>query len=73
MKIKSTAPVKGRILRVKKGFNPNSSSISSDIIVFFTTAAAVTALFAVAAGIVMARFSDKPETSADADRKQTDK
>ena len=71
--MKKSIPVRGRILRVKKGFNPNSSSISSEIIVFFTAAAGVTALFAVTAGIVMARFSDKPETTADADRKQSDK
>ena len=61
MKRKSGTPLRGRILRIKNGFNPNSSSISSEIVVFFTAAAAVTALFAVAAGIVMERFSDKPE------------
>ena len=73
MKRKSGTPLRGRILRIKKGFNPNSSSISSEIVVFFTAAAGVTALFAVAAGIVMERFSDKPELAADADQKQPDK
>ena len=61
----SRHPFSGRILRVKKGFNPNSSSVSSDIIVFFTSAAGVSALFAVAAGVIMARFKDKQEQPTD--------
>lgn len=65
MKNNSRQPFSGRILHVKKGFNPNSSSISSEIIVFFTTAAGVSALFAAAAGIVMARFTDKQEQPTD--------
>ena len=69
MKKEPTTPPAGSVLRVKKGFNPNSSSISSDIIAFFTAAAGVTALFAAAAGIVMARFSDKPEKLPDAQQK----
>jgi hypothetical protein len=73
MKKNNTAPLKGRVLRVKNGFNPNSSSIASDIIVFFTTAAGVSALFATAAGIVMARFADTPEKTADADPEPKDK
>ncbi|MBN1576064.1 MAG: hypothetical protein JW913_05905 [Chitinispirillaceae bacterium] len=73
MNRRNEPPAGGRILRVKKGFNPNSSSIATDIIVFFTAAAGVSALFAAAAGVVMARFSDKPETTADAGSTKTDK
>jgi hypothetical protein len=69
MEKKLTAPPGGSVLRVKKGFNPNSSGISSDIIAFFTTAAVVSALFATAAGIVIARFSEKPEKLPDAEKK----
>lgn len=73
MKTKIDIPYRGRILRVKNGFNPNSSSIASDIIVFFTAAAGVSALFATAVAVVMARFSDKPESTPDADDRQPDK
>jgi hypothetical protein len=72
MNKKIDIPCRGRILRVKNGFNPNSSSIASDIIVFFTAAAGVSAMFATAAAVVMARFSDKPESTPDAGRSQTD-
>jgi hypothetical protein len=62
----------GRILRVKTGFNPNSSSISSDIISFFTAAAGVTSLFAVATAVVMARFKDDKEKKPDAPAPHSD-
>lgn len=47
--------MKGRILKVKTGYNPNSSSIGADIIVFFSAGAAVTILFNAVAAIVSAR------------------
>lgn len=47
--------MKGRILKVKTGYNPNSSSIGADIIVFFSAGAAVTILFNTVAAIVSAR------------------
>jgi hypothetical protein len=47
--------VSGRILRIKTGYNPNSSSIGVDLVVFFTAGAAVTILFNTAAAIVLAR------------------
>jgi hypothetical protein len=37
--MKNTASPSGRILRVKKGYNPNSSSIGSDIFTFLSFAA----------------------------------
>jgi hypothetical protein len=35
----------GRILKVKTGYNPNSSSIGVDMIAFFTIGAGMTVLF----------------------------
>ncbi|HBA88146.1 MAG TPA: hypothetical protein DCZ75_09235 [Geobacter sp.] len=46
--------MKGRILKIKTGYNPNSSSVGVDIVVFFTAGAAVTLLFNTVAAIVCA-------------------
>ena len=35
----------GKILRIKTGYNPNSSSIGVDMVIFFTAGAAITVLF----------------------------
>ena len=42
----------GRILKIKTGYNPNSSSIGVDMVVFFTAGAAVTVLFNTMAAII---------------------
>jgi hypothetical protein len=42
----------GKILKIKTGYNPNSSSIGADIVVFFTAGAAATILFNTVAAIV---------------------
>lgn len=47
--------MKGRILKIKTGYNPNSSSIGVDMVVFFTAGAAVTVLFNTIAAILGAR------------------
>jgi len=44
--------MKGRILKIKTGYNPNSSSIGVDMIVFFTAGAAMTVLFNTIAAIL---------------------
>lgn len=44
--------MKGKILKIKTGYNPNSSSIGADIVVFFTAGAAITILFNTVAAIV---------------------
>lgn len=49
----------GRILKIKTGYNPNSSSIGVDLVVFFTAGAAVTILFNTAAAIVAARRASR--------------
>jgi hypothetical protein len=51
--------MKGRILKIKTGYNPNSSSIGVDMIVFFTAGAAVTVLFNTIAAIISARTAQQ--------------
>jgi len=51
--------MKGRILKIKTGYNPNSSSIGVDLIVFCTAGAAVTVLFNTIASILTARKARK--------------
>jgi hypothetical protein len=51
--------MKGRILKIKTGYNPNSSSIGVDMIAFFTAGAAVTVLFNAIAAILTAAKAHK--------------
>ena len=44
--------MKGRILKIKTGYNPNSSSIGLDMVAFLTAGAAVTLLFNAIAAIL---------------------
>lgn len=48
----------GQILKIKTGFNPNSSSISTDIVTFFTCAAGISTVFAGIASIIFSRFKN---------------
>ena len=50
--------MKGRILKIKTGYNPNSSSIGIDLIAFYTGAAAITLLFNTVTAILV---SGQPE------------
>ena len=52
---KELGNMKGRILKIKTGYNPNSSSIGVDMVVFFTAGAAVTVLFNTIAAILSAK------------------
>ena len=56
-------PGRGRVLRVKQGYNPNSSSLGS--IIFSIPAALVAAplLLAGAAAVIASRMAGKPESS----------
>ena len=47
--------MKGRILKIKTGYNPNSSSIGVDMVVFFTAGAGIMVLFNTIAAILAAR------------------
>jgi hypothetical protein len=44
----------GRILKIKTGYNPNSSSIGVDVIAFFTAGAATMVLFNTFATVISA-------------------
>ncbi|MBJ6724234.1 hypothetical protein [Geomesophilobacter sediminis] len=46
--------MKGKILKIKTGYNPNSSSIGVDMVVFFTAGAAMTVLFNTMAAVLCA-------------------
>ena len=50
---------KGRILRIKKGYNPNSSSMGSIVFILPATLLAVTAGFGVISGIILSFFMKK--------------
>ena len=47
-----SAPREGRILRIKRGYNPNSSSIGSIIFSLPAALLGLTAAFAAAAGLI---------------------
>jgi hypothetical protein len=51
--------MKGKILRIKTGYNPNSSSIGVDMVVFFTAGAAMTVLFNTLAAVLCASQARK--------------
>jgi hypothetical protein len=51
--------MKGQILKIKTGYNPNSSSIGADMIMFFTTGAAVLVLFNAIAAILTAQTAQR--------------
>ena len=60
--------MKGRILKIKTGYNPNSSSIGVDIVVFFTAGAAVTILFNTVAAIVGATKAQEDKSPAGSEK-----
>jgi hypothetical protein len=49
----------GRILKIKTGYNPNSSSIGVDMVAFLTAGAAATVLFNAVAAILSAAKARK--------------
>ncbi len=44
--------MQGKILKIKTGYNPNSSSIGVDMVVFFTAGAALAVLFNTMAAVL---------------------
>ena len=54
-------PPKGRILRVKHGYNPNSSSIGSLVFVLPEAMLGVTAGFGLVSGIITEAFVKHPK------------
>lgn len=53
-KEKEGKEVEGKILKIKTGYNPNSSSIGVDVVIFFTAGAAMTVLFNTLAAVLTA-------------------
>jgi len=52
----------GKVLRVKQGYNPNSSSVGSVIFVMPAALLGITAAFGAVSGIIMSKLlADKPE------------
>jgi hypothetical protein len=49
------SPQKGKILRVRQGFNPNSSSLGTVVFSFKAAMLALPVLFSTAGAIIMAR------------------
>lgn len=47
---------KGKILRIKKGYNPNSSSMGSVVFALPAALLGITAVFGVVSGIIMSAF-----------------
>lgn len=62
--------IKGKILRVKLGYNPNSSSMGSIVYILPAAMLAVTTGFGVVSGIILAAFmKDKNKITEDKEQK----
>lgn len=59
---------KGRILRVKFGYNPNSSSIGSIVFALKTTLLGITAGFGIVAGIIFSLVVKRKPEKAQQDK-----
>jgi|GEM_PF-868855 hypothetical protein len=53
--------MKGRILKIKTGYNPNSSSIGVDMVVFFSAGAGIMVLFNAIAAILTSQKAMKSD------------
>ena len=62
LKDSSMLPAKGKILRVKLGYNPNSSSIGSMIFAIPAAMLGVAVGFGTLSGIIVSAFSKKSST-----------
>ena len=52
----TAAPVRGKLLKLKLGFNPNSSSIGTTVVVFLWSLVASGAVLAFASAVLAHRF-----------------
>ena len=55
----TTPPTRGKILKLKLGFNPNSSSVGTTVVVFLWTLVASGAVMSFAAAVLAYRFQRK--------------
>ena len=58
--------MQGKILKIKTGYNPNSSSIGVDMVIFFTAGAAITVMFNTMAAIIISARAKEQVAPADA-------
>jgi hypothetical protein len=52
----STRPLKGKLLKLKLGFNPNSSSVGTTVVVLLWTLASSGAVLGLVAAVLAARI-----------------
>ena len=64
----SNKKTKGKILRVKQGYNPNSSSMGSIVFILPMAMLAVTIGFGAISGIIIRAFINAPEKTAKNDK-----
>src|SRR5712692_1260113 len=57
----STRPLRGRILKLKLGFNPNSSSVGTTVVVFLWSLVASGAVLSFTAAVLAHRFARRTE------------
>jgi len=53
----ATPPARGRVLKLKLGFNPNSSSVGTTVVVFLWSLVASGAVLAFASAVLAHRFA----------------
>jgi hypothetical protein len=51
---------KGKILKIKQGYNPNSSSIGTEIVVFITSLAGLSLVFSTVTAVLASLKKKKP-------------
>jgi hypothetical protein len=56
-------PLRGKILKLKLGFNPNSSSVGTTVVVLLWTIVGSSAVLGLAAAVLAQRFSGEPPKS----------
>ena len=55
----SASPLRGRVLKLKLGFNPNSSSVGTTVVVFLWSLVASGAVLSFAAAVLAHRFGKR--------------
>jgi len=64
---------KGKILRVKQGYNPNSSSMGSIVFVLPAALLAATVGFGVVSSIILSAFIKRDDKTAESDENKVSK
>jgi hypothetical protein len=67
----SSRPVRGRVLKLKLGFNPNSSSVGTTVVVFLWTLVASGAVLAFTSAVLAHRFRRKVAAAENSSRAES--